>query len=124
VSFKAVIADGDCGAKIDGVIHGIVREAISNALKHGKPEEIDVIVEWAREDCVTVIVRDDGGGLKPASLESGFGLIAMRERTEALGGTVTVQNRTDLAGVEVAARIPVRQSLAAMDAARELDASP
>ncbi len=62
-------------------------EAISNALKHGKPEEIDVIFEWAGEESVTVVVRDDGGGLKPASLDSGFGLIAMRERTEALGET-------------------------------------
>ncbi len=85
VSFKAVIADGDCGSKIDSVIHGIVREAISNALKHGKPEEIDVVLTWTNEDCVTVVVRDDGERLKPASLDSGFGLIAMRERAEALG---------------------------------------
>jgi two-component system, NarL family, sensor histidine kinase UhpB len=124
VSFKTEIAEGDCGVKIDGVIHGIVREAISNALKHGKPEEIDVTVEWEGEDFVTVVVRDDGGGLKPTSLESGFGLIAMRERTEALGGTVTVQNRSGLAGVEVTARIPVGKSLAAMDDTHELDVSP
>lgn len=123
VSFKAVIADQDCGSKIDSVIHGIVREAISNALKHGKPEEIDVILTWTNEDCVTITVRDDGGGLKPASLDSGFGLIAMRERAQALGGTVTVKNRTDLAGVEVTATIPIRTSLAVMDAARELDVS-
>jgi two-component system sensor histidine kinase UhpB len=123
VSFKAVIADGDCGSKIDGVVHGIVREAISNALKHGKPEEIDVVLTWTNEDCVTVVVSDDGGGMKPSSLDSGFGLIAMRERAEALGGTVTVKNRTDVAGVEVTASIPVRISLAAMDAARELDVS-
>lgn len=121
VSFKATVADQDFGPQIDGVIHGIVREAISNALKHGKPEEIDVIVAWTDEDCVTVVVRDDGGGLKPASLDSGFGLIAMRERTEALGGTVVVKNRTDLAGVEVAARIPVSEPVRATGAVQDMD---
>ncbi|WP_295556979.1 ATP-binding protein [uncultured Hyphomicrobium sp.] len=114
VAFNVDVTDRSYGQKLDAVIHGIVREAISNALKHGAPTEIDVAVHDAKEN-VSVLVRDDGGGLKPASLSSGFGLIAMRERVTALGGTVEVGNRDDRAGVIVDVRLPIRESFAALD---------
>ncbi len=115
VIFNVNVTDRSCGQKLDGVIHGIVREAISNAFKHGSPTEIDVEVSRNAEDDVRVLVRDDGGGLKPASLSSGFGLIAMRERVTALGGTVDINNRDDQAGVKVDVRLPIRESYAAFD---------
>jgi two-component system sensor histidine kinase UhpB len=115
VSFNVDVTDRSCGQKLDGVIHGIVREAISNAFKHGSPTEIDVEVSRNAEDDVRVLVRDDGGGLKPTSLSSGFGLIAMRERVTALGGTVDINNRDDMAGVTVDVRLPIRESYAAFD---------
>jgi two-component system, NarL family, sensor histidine kinase UhpB len=90
-------------------VHGIVRESLSNALKHGKPARIDVEVVQTDDGDVLVTVRDDGGGLQPSSLSSGFGLIAMKERVAALGGSVKVQNRTDTHGVEVLARLPLRE---------------
>jgi two-component system sensor histidine kinase UhpB len=86
-----------------------VRESLSNALKHGKPAQIDVKVEQTDDGCVLVTVRDDGCGLQPSSLSSGFGLIAMKERVAALGGSVIVQNRADTQGVEVLARMPLRE---------------
>lgn len=115
VTFNVDVTDRGCGQKLDAVIHGIVREAISNAFKHGAPTEIDVEVTRNKDDDVRVLVRDDGGGLKPASLSSGFGLIAMRERVTALGGTVDINNRDDQAGVSVDVRLPIRESYAAFD---------
>jgi signal transduction histidine kinase len=109
------VTDRGCGQKLDAVIHGIVREAISNAFKHAAPTEIDVAVTRNEHDDVRVLVRDDGGGLKPSSLSSGFGLIAMRERVTALGGTVEIKNREDRAGVSVDVRLPIRESYAAFD---------
>lgn len=119
VTFNVDVTDRSCGQKLDGVIHGIVREAISNAFKHGTPAEIDVEVSRNAEDDVRVMVRDDGGGLKPTSLSSGFGLIAMRERVTALGGTVDINNRDDRAGVKVDVRLPIRESYAAFDGSRD-----
>jgi two-component system sensor histidine kinase UhpB len=115
VTFNVDVTDRSCGQKLDAVIHGIVREAISNAFKHATPTQIDVAVTRNEHDDVRVLVRDDGGGLKPSSLSSGFGLIAMRERVTALGGTVEIKNREDRAGVSVDVRLPIRESYAAFD---------
>jgi two-component system sensor histidine kinase UhpB len=115
VNFNVDVTDRSCGQKLDAVIHGIVREAISNAFKHAEPTEIDIDVLRNEDDDVRVLVRDDGGGLKAASLSSGFGLIAMRERVTALGGTVKIGNREDRPGVFVDVRLPIRESYAAFD---------
>jgi len=119
VTFNVDVTDRSCGQKLDAVIHGIVRESLSNAFKHGAPTVIDVGVTRDAEDDVHVVVRDDGGGLKPAIASSGFGLIAMRERVAALGGSVAVQNREDRPGVTVDVRLPVRESYAAFDVSAE-----
>lgn len=123
VTFNVNVTDRGCGQKLDNVIHGIVREAISNAFKHAEPTEIDVEVTRNEDDDVRVVIRDNGGGLKPASLSSGFGLIAMRERVAALGGTIDIMNRKDLAGVEVDVRLPIRESYAAFDGSADPEVS-
>lgn len=117
VTLNVDVTDRGCGQKLDSVIHGIVREALSNAFKHGKPREIDIAVTRDADDDVHIVVRDDGGGLKPQGLATGFGLIAMRERVTALGGTVDIRNRTAPAGVELDVRLPIRESYAALDGA-------
>jgi two-component system sensor histidine kinase UhpB len=119
VTLNVDVTDRGCGQKLDSVIHGIVREALSNAFKHGKPSEIDVVVSRNDDDDVRVVVRDDGGGLKPQGLAGGFGLIAMRERVAALGGTVAVGNRKDRAGVELDVRLPIRESYAVLAGSRD-----
>jgi len=114
VTLNADVTERGFGQKLDSVVNGIVREALSNAFKHGKPSEIDVVVGRKDEEELRVVVRDDGGGLKPGSLSNGFGLIAMRERVAALGGTVEVRNRADCRGVELAVWLPIRESYAAL----------
>jgi two-component system sensor histidine kinase UhpB len=50
-----------------------------------------------------VSVRDNGAGL-PADHKQGFGMLGMRERVLALGGTMTVASTSH--GVSVEALIP------------------
>lgn len=123
VSFNVDVTDRGCGQKLDTVIHGIVREAIANAFKHGKPTEIDVEVSRNTDDDVLVTIRDDGGGLKPGSLTRGFGLVAMRERVTALAGEIEICNREDRPGVKVSVRLPVRECYAALDSSADSEAA-
>lgn len=69
----------------------IVREAVSNAARHG--EASNVTVALSNTDGVRVSVIDDGKGFDPdAPRRRGFGLTSMRERAEMRGATVVVQS--------------------------------
>jgi signal transduction histidine kinase len=85
----------------------IVREATSNAVRHG--EASGVTVRLARGDELRLTISDDGAGFDPARPRrragGGFGLISMRERTEALGGRFSVQSRPG-AGTRVEVVLP------------------
>ena len=72
----------------------IVREACSNAVRHGKAGTIVLRVERGRGSRLRLTVTDDGGGFDPnLSVDSrAFGLRSMRERAEALGGDLTVRS--------------------------------
>ena len=72
----------------------IIREAITNAVRHGGATSVSVELEADRGLCLRVV--DDGRGFeadKPTLRRSGFGLVSMRERAEQLGGRLTVASR-------------------------------
>lgn len=72
----------------------IVREAITNAVRHGGAKVVSVELENGSGLRLRVI--DDGRGFSvdgSANRPSGFGLVSMRERAEALGGRLTVASR-------------------------------
>ena len=54
-------------------------------------------------EAIRVSVRDNGAGL-PADHKQGFGMLGMRERVLALGGTITVASTHQ--GVTVEAMVP------------------
>lgn len=77
----------------------IVREAVSNAARHGEAQNVTVAL--SNTDAIRVSVRDDGKGFDPdAPRHRGFGLTSMRERAEMRGGTVVVTSQPG-AGTEV-----------------------
>ena len=74
---------------VEAAAYYIVAETLTNAVKHAGAETCRVVV--AREDeHVTVEVSDDGrGGADPAG---GSGLVGLRDRVDALGGSLTVDS--------------------------------
>lgn len=86
--------------RVEGMLAMVVREALTNVLRHARATRCDVAV--ARDgDAWVLDVRDDGHGrLGPA----GNGLTGVRERVEALGGKVEVLGG---AGVHLSVRLPV-----------------
>jgi two-component system sensor histidine kinase DegS len=78
-------------------IFRIVQEALSNVYKHAGASRVWVKIETTGGREVKVQVKDDGCGFDPAQVRPGtggskFGLVAMRERAELLGGTIDIQS--------------------------------
>jgi signal transduction histidine kinase len=92
---------------LEAALYRITQEAITNAAKHAGATRIEVTLREV-DGIVEVLVEDDGKGFDPASTESGFGLIGMRERTELAGGALHVVSSPG-AGTRVVARLPAGQ---------------
>jgi signal transduction histidine kinase len=65
----------------------VVSEALTNTIKHANASWVEVAVE-DRDTALVVSIRDDGGG--GADPRSGSGLIGLRDRVEAIGGSMQI----------------------------------
>ena len=74
-------------AALDLAAYRIVQEALTNVVKHAGPARVDLRVE-ADAHRIRIDVADDGLGGDPAG-SGGRGLVGMRERAAAVGGSVT-----------------------------------
>ena len=84
--------DAQVADETQAALERIVREAAVNAVRHGRPSLIEVCTTTVGSSLV-VSVTDDGGGFDPGSApDGGFGLRSMRQRAEALGGTLEVES--------------------------------
>ncbi|MFC4604815.1 sensor histidine kinase [Rhodococcus kronopolitis] len=87
----------------------ITQSAAANVKRHANAQTLGVTLTYLPES-VALDVFDDGRGfvvneVAPASAAGGFGLHAMRQRAESLGGTLTVESAPG-EGTVVAALIP------------------
>lgn len=75
-------------------VYRIVQEALHNALRHAHADEAYVRMEWL-EDRLRVTIRDNGSGFDPeqAAKPTSLGLLSMRERATAIGGTLEIASR-------------------------------
>lgn len=82
------------------------QEGLANIAKHAKASRVGVTLSYLEHE-VALDVRDDGQGLgQPSGGEGGFGLVAMRERIEALAGDLQIESEPG-AGTAISARIPL-----------------
>ena len=81
----------------------ITLEALTNVVHHADATSCTIALT-ASNDVVELEVVDDGGGFMPGA-QHGVGLSSMRERAEALGGTLTIAAADP--GTRVTARIPL-----------------
>jgi signal transduction histidine kinase len=82
----------------------IVREAITNAGRHGGAENVSV--ELSNGNGTLLRIADDGSGFDTRHTRvGGFGLVSMRERTEALGGRFKLSSEAG-EGTRIEVRLP------------------
>ena len=93
-------------------LYRIVQEAVTNAIKHGRPSVVTVRFEWKPES-LELSVSDDGRGMDSGT-ESGTGLRNLRDRAQLLHGTTAWKHRQD-GGTEFRLSIPKLASPAPAD---------
>jgi two-component system sensor histidine kinase UhpB len=104
---------GPTGETADLTIYRIVQEALTNVFRHAGATSVNVVIEPVEQmahdgrSCARVRVSDNGRGMEPGQ-KLGFGLVGMRERILALGGTLNVVSGD--AGLTVEALIPTASS--------------
>jgi signal transduction histidine kinase len=89
---------------LDLSVYRIVQEGLTNALKHARASDADVIVRY-RPDEVEVEVRDNGDGTK-ISDGLGHGLVGIRERVKIYGGEMSARTKPE-GGFVLSTRLPI-----------------
>jgi signal transduction histidine kinase len=72
----------------------IVREALTNAIRHARPSS--VAVRLRQNGSVVLEIFDDGIGFDPekaGDARDRFGLVMMKERARAIGGDLSIQSK-------------------------------
>ncbi|MBI4696848.1 MAG: HAMP domain-containing protein [Gammaproteobacteria bacterium] len=85
----------DLPADLNASVYRIVQECLTNSVRHARAREVQVKLSRRTEipGALELSVADDGqGGDAAARLAPGFGVIGMRERVLALGGTLELSS--------------------------------
>jgi len=106
------VVTGEAGAlapQVEVTLLRVAQEALANVRRHARAQEVTVTLSYMGDE-VALDVQDDGRGFAPvmrvgASPGGGLGLTTMRERVEALGGTLTVESAPG-DGATVVAQLP------------------
>ena len=89
-------ADG-IGLKKQGLLFSITEEAVNNARKHAKAEQIFVRLK-RQDDLFRLVIEDNGGGFNLGAVDAGYdqrgslGMVNMRERAELLNGQMKIDS--------------------------------
>src|SRR5262245_32560309 len=84
----------------------VIQETLQNALKYSNAHEVTVHLS-GRPDGLTLLIADDGIGFDvDAAWGNGLGLVSVRERVEAVGGSVEIRSAPG-AGTHITITAPV-----------------
>jgi signal transduction histidine kinase len=87
-------------------VYRIVQESLTNVIKHGGTGAQACVTIMRNGGTVRVSVHDDGAGPGGRALSTAHGIVGMRERAAAYGGTLRTGARPG-GGFEVEASIPL-----------------
>lgn len=100
---------------IEASLYRIIQEAMNNIARHSAASACSVTINTVGNE-LRLIVEDNGCGFK-ASQGHGLGLIAMRERAQAQGGSLAIE-----LPASGGTRVVVTMTLAATDSGTEYEA--
>lgn len=100
----------DPGRERATALFRILQESLTNVARHARATHVQIELA-TRDGFIDLDVRDNGCGLTPAQVADplSIGLIGMRERAQAHGGTLRIANSSP-SGTLVAVRLPLPAS--------------
>lgn len=101
VSFNRHCHCEECSNDNITTLYRIAQEALANATKHARAQNIEVELDCCSASVVTLAVRDDGVGQHAANSEDGgLGISIMHHRAKVIGAQLTI-DRGPLGGTQV-----------------------
>lgn len=95
----------------------LVQEALTNIARHADATRVDIRIASAEPGAsgriVEILIADDGRGTDMSKPRTGLGLVGMRERIFALGGTIAFESEPG-SGFEIRARLPLTATLSGL----------
>jgi signal transduction histidine kinase len=93
---------------IEGNLLRICEEAVANAVKHARPTQVEITLQYTDNE-LQLRIRDNGCGFNPDSPDTTkaghFGLIGIRERIKSLAGNFLLNSQPGR-GTEIIVRLP------------------
>lgn len=111
VHFNAELDGRRFNSEIETVVYRVCQESVLNALKYADIDEINVRL-FASEHTLELIVVDQGHGFNINTRDpkgTGLGLYGMKERTELVGGELSVESEPGK-GTTVQLRVPLGET--------------
>lgn len=98
-------AERNVSFEVRQTIIRVIQESFTNALKHGKASEIELILHFTATD-LQLIIRNNGRPIEKNAF--GFGLTSMKSRIESLSGSFSIDSVLN-ACTEVRCVIPYKE---------------
>ncbi|HEY4033981.1 MAG TPA: ATP-binding protein [Ktedonobacteraceae bacterium] len=73
------------------VLFRIAQESLTNAARHAHAQRVSISLQQEQE-VIRLQIRDDGCGYDTSKAHTGLGILGMRERAAAVGGTLTINS--------------------------------
>ena len=104
--FDATEDDRSIGVDLRRQLYLIFKESVNNAAKHSGCENVEIELKREAGD-ILLRVSDDGSGFEADDKGAGNGLVNMRSRAEAVGGTLNIDSSPGR-GTTLTFRVPSR----------------
>jgi len=96
--------------KITIQVFRVVQECLTNIVRHAQATQASISINLEHHadaaDKLTIQVSDNGNGCNLEQIQTGFGLLGMKERIHSLGGEFSIQTQPTQ-GMSIAASIPL-----------------
>jgi two-component system sensor histidine kinase UhpB len=92
------------------VLFRLVQEALTNIARHSRATRVEIRIASSRAaqgaPRIELLIADNGRGVDLRVPRSGLGLLGMRERVSALGGSITLVSECD-GGFKIVSSLPL-----------------